>query len=308
MIVKTINRIISNPIFNSIKEKNKSKIFIYPNWNGIGLGFFLFLCFLVAVFYEINFSLLLSIILFFIFFISIFISHQNLNNLSIHFLDHYFIEADKNTKIEFQIKNHSKDKKLNIEVDYENKNTGSFNLIEKSIFYKINYLIRERGTLNLSRIVLKSVYPFGIIRTKKYFENNSKLIIYPKSIQPTQDLLIEFNINIKSNTNSEFDGIEEYKYGDSFSKIAWKKSSIKNKKFVKNFEEPKSYNKSILNLNNYSDIPFELLLSYSTFIILYYFQNNFELTFKHNNLVFNLNKSQSSLNNLLKYLANVKNK
>ena len=99
----------------------------------------------MAVFYEINFSLLLSIILFFIFFISIFISHQNLNNLSIRFLDHYFIEADKNTKIEFQIKNHSKDKKLNIEVDYENKNTGSFNLIEKSIFYKINYLIRERN-------------------------------------------------------------------------------------------------------------------------------------------------------------------
>ena len=63
MIVKTINRIISNPIFNSIREKNKSKIFIYPNWNGIGLGFFV-LCFLVAVFYEINFSLLLSIILF----------------------------------------------------------------------------------------------------------------------------------------------------------------------------------------------------------------------------------------------------
>ena len=34
----------------------------------------------------------------------------------------------------------------------------------KNLIDKINYLIRERGTLNLSRIVLKSVYPFGIIR------------------------------------------------------------------------------------------------------------------------------------------------
>ena len=95
MIAKTIQGIAKSPFIQSLKEKNRSKIIIYPNWNGVGLGFFVFLCFLIAVFYENNFGLLLSIIIFFIFFISIFVSNQNLNHLSINALDNYYLEATK---------------------------------------------------------------------------------------------------------------------------------------------------------------------------------------------------------------------
>ena len=91
MIAKTIQGIAKSPLIQTLKEKNRSKIIIYPNWNGVGLGFFVFLCFLIAVFYENNFGLLLSIIIFFIFFISIFVSNQNLNHLSINALDNYYL-------------------------------------------------------------------------------------------------------------------------------------------------------------------------------------------------------------------------
>ena len=52
---------------NFFKLKNNSKIYIYPNFNGIGLSLFIFFCFLISVFYESNSGLLLSIIIFFIF-------------------------------------------------------------------------------------------------------------------------------------------------------------------------------------------------------------------------------------------------
>ena len=307
MIAKTIQGIANSPLIQSLKEKNRSKIIIFPNWNGVGLGFFVFFCFLISVFYENNFGLLLSIIIFFIFFISIFVSNQNLNHLTINALDNYYIEANKNEAIDIQIVNHVNEKKLNIDLDYKNLNLKELNFPKKLNQLKLYDQYSERGIFSISRIILKSIYPFGIIRTKRYFDTKSKIVVYPKKLQPNIDMLNEFNINLKGHANDEFEGIEDYKNGDSFSKIAWKKSIIKNKKYIKKFEEPKKENNLILNLDNYKDINFEDLLSYVSYIVDYYYRNKIELTIKHRDNTFYLNQSLNSLNQILKYLANVKN-
>ena len=307
MIAKTIQGIAKSPFIQSLKEKNRSKIIIFPNWNGVGLGFFVFFCFLISVFYENNFGLLLSIIIFFIFFISIFVSNQNLNHLTINALDNYYIETNKNEAIDIQIVNHVNEKKLNIDLDYKNSNLKELNFPKKLNQLKLYDQYSERGIFSISRIILKSIYPFGIIRTKRYFNPKSKIVVYPKKLQPNIDMLNEFNINLKGHANDEFDGIEDYKNGDSFSKIAWKKSIIKNKKYIKKFEEPKKENKLILNLDNYKEINFEDLLSYVSYIVDYYYKNKIQLTIKHRDNTFYLNQSQNSYHQILKYLANVKN-
>ena len=120
-------------------------------------------------------------------------------------------------------------------------------------------------------------------------------------------MLNEFNINLKGHANDEFEGIEDYKNGDSFSKIAWKKSIIKNKKYIKKFEEPKKENNLILNFDNYKEIPFEDLLCYVSYIIDYYYKNKIELIIKHRDNTFYLNHTQNSFYQILKYLANAKN-
>ena len=186
------------------------------------------------------------------------------------------------------------------------------NLKELNFPKKLNQLklydqYSERGIFSISRIILKSIYPFGIIRTKRYFNPKSKIVVYPKKLKPNIDMLNEFNINLKGHANDEFEGIEDYKNGDSFSKIAWKKSIIKNKKYIKKFEEPKKENKLILNLDNYKEINFEDLLSYVSFIVGYYYTNKIQLTIKHRDNTFYLNQSQTSYHQILKYLANVKN-
>jgi len=307
MIAKTIQGIAKSPFIQSLKEKNRSKIIIYPNWNGVGLGFFVFLCFLIAVFYENNFGLLLSIIIFFIFFISIFVSNQNLNHLSINALDNYYLEAKKKGVIDIQVINHVNEKKLNIDLDYKKQNLIELNFTKKINTIRLNEQYLERGTFSIGKITLKSIYPFGIIRTKRYFNSQSKIVVFPNKLQPNINLLNEFNINLKGHANDEFEGIEDYKNGDSFSKIAWKKSIIKNKKYIKKFEEPKKENNLILNLDNYKEINFEDLLSYVSYIVDYYYRNKIELTIKHRDNTFYLNQSLNSLNQILKYLANVKN-
>lgn len=307
MIASAIKGIFNHQIFENILNKNRSKIIIYPNLNGLSVGILVFFCFLISVFYENNFALLLSIIIFFIFFISIFISNQNLNHLNIQWKDEYFLEQNKYEKIYLQILNNSEEKKLNIDVDYLNKTIGNFNFLRRFNKIFIPLFKEKRGVFKVQRLRLKSTYPFGIIRTKRFFDSNSKLIIFPKMLKPNQDLMNEFNINLNGHTMDEFDGIEDYKNGDDFSKIAWKKSTLKNKKYVKKFEQPDREKKSVLNLDLYQSIEFETLLSYVAFIVQYYYKNKINLTVKHLDQTFYLSQNENSLNQILKYLANVQN-
>ena len=300
MKIQSIQR-ISN--FFEFNLKNKTKIYIYPNLNGIGLGLFIFFCFLISVFYENNSALLISIIIFFIFFISIFVSHQNINSLSLNHNQNFVIEAGKSEIINLQIINLSNEKKLNIDVDYKKQTIGNYNFNRKVNTVRLKYFNKQRGKYCLDKIILKSIYPFGVIRTKVPLISKSDIYIYPTKIRPNNKLLNEFQINKLKNAD-EFDGLDDYKYGDSYSKIAWKKSSGKNK-YVKVFSDVEKQSHFILNLNKYEEINFELLLGYAVYIIHYFFDNKKKLIIKHRNNVFELNSSQNSLNKILKYLSNV---
>ena len=305
MSIQSLNRFNQINFKNFFKLKNNSKIYIYPNLNGIGLSLFVFFCFLISVFYENNSGLLLSIIIFFIFFISILISHQNINNLKISSLNEYYVEANKNKKLTFVMENLSKEKKLNININYQKQNIGNYNFSQKINNLKLNYNKKLRGVYLLDTITLNSIYPFGVIKTKVNHNPNCDIIVYPQSIKPNQELLNEFNIH-KSIDADEFDGIDEFKNGDSYSKIAWKKSTI-DKKYIKIFKDKEKTQKLILDLDKYNELAFELLLSYSVYIIQYFHQNKINLTVKHQGRIFLLNEDKRSLNQIYKYLANAKN-
>ncbi len=305
MSIQSLNRFNQINFKNFFKLKNNSKIYIYPNLNGIGLSLFVFFCFLISVFYENNSGLLLSIIIFFIFFVSILISHQNINNLKISSLNEYYVEANKNKKLTFVIENLSKEKKLNIDINFQKQNIGNYNFSKKINNFKLNYNKKLRGVYLLDTITLNSIYPFGVIKTKINHNPDCDIIVYPQSIKPNQELLNEFNIN-KSIDADEFDGIDEFKNGDSYSKIAWKKSTI-DKKYIKIFKDKEKTRKLILDLDKYNELAFELLLSYSVYIIQYFHQNKINLTVKHQGRIFLLNENKRSLNQIYKYLANAKN-
>ena len=305
MSVLSLKRFNQINFRNFFKLRNNSKIYIYPNFNGIGLSLFVFFCFLISVFYENNSGLLLSIIIFFIFFISILISHQNINNLKISSSNEYYVEANKNKNLTFIIENLSKEKKLNIDIYFQKQNVGNYNFSKKINNFKLNYNKKLRGVYLLDTITLNSIYPFGIIKTKINHKPDCDIIVYPQSIRPNQELLNEFNID-KSIDADDFDGIDEFKNGDSYSKIAWKKSTIE-KKYIKIFEDKEKTRKLILDLDKYNELAFELLLSYSVYIIQYFHQNKINLTVKHQGRIFLLNENKRSLNQIYKYLANAKN-
>ena len=144
------------------------------------------------------------------------------------------------------------------------------------------------------------------MKTKVIFNPKSEIIIYPKKVLPSDELLKEFKI-INIINADEFDGIDEFKNGDSFSKIAWKKSIISDKRYVKTFSDTEKLSNLILDLDKYPHIGFEKLLNYSSYIVNYCYEKKLNLKIKHKKLELYLNDNNQSLNRVLKYLANVKN-
>ncbi|WP_440670201.1 hypothetical protein [Candidatus Pelagibacter sp. HIMB1483] len=301
-----LNGVLQNkliPFFNNFKRE---KIIIYPNLSGFILGAFVFFCFLISVFYENNFALLISIIIFFIFFISIIISNQNLTNIDYVSSNELLIEANRESSIQLNIFNNSQIQKLNIDFYIDKKFKGNFDLELNNNSINLNLFKQTRGSIPINDLQLKSDFPFGIINTIRKFKLNNTIYVYPKPKKQNLELLAKFNLDNSLQNQEEFNGIDQYKIGDNLSKIAWKQSIGKNKKYIKSFKSNHSKQK-ILDLNEYPNIDFEELLSTVTFIFLEHFKLKKEISLKHKDQLFKLTTEKPSLNKILIYLSHVQN-
>ena len=300
----TNNQILVN-FFSFFKIKKNKRIIIYPNLSGFTLGIFVFFCFLISVFYENNFALLISIIIFFIFFISIIVSNQNLDNLNLISEDFYLISENEKNNLVFEIFNNSENNKLNIDVFYEKKFNGNYNFKSGTNTIKIEFVGEKRGIVNLDNIILKSVFPFGVINTRKKIRINKKIYIYPTPKNKYLDIFAEFYPNNSAYDQDDLDSLDQYKIGDNLSKIAWKKTLQKGEKFVKKFISQKNDNQKTLDLDKYLEFDFEELLSAVAHIFISNYQMNNEISLKHKDKIFQLSSHESSLNEILKYLSYV---
>ena len=300
----TSNQTLAN--FSSfLKIKKNQRIIIYPNLSGFTLGIFVFFCFLISVFYENNFALLISIIIFFIFFISIIVSNQNLDNLNLIAEDFYLISENEKNNLVFEIFNNSENNKLNIDVFYEKKFNGNYNFKSGTNTIKIEFVGEKRGIVNLDNIILKSVFPFGVINTRKKIGINKKIYVYPTPKNKYLDIFAEFYPNNSAYDQDDLDSLDQYKIGDNLSKIAWKKTLQKGEKFVKKFISQKNDNQKTLDLDKYFEFDFEELLSSVAHIFISNYQMNNEISLKHKDKIFQLSSHESSLNEILKYLSYV---
>ncbi|MDC0631605.1 hypothetical protein OAP10_01160 [Candidatus Pelagibacter sp.] len=293
-------------LFNSLNFSKREKIIIYPNLPGFILGLFVFFCFLISIFYENNFALLISIVIFFVFFISIIISNQNLSKIEITASNEILIPANEHSSIIANISNSSNAKKLNINYYLDNQFKGNTNFEKGLDQLKIDYFKRTRGVFKINEIMIKSVFPFGIIKTKRKYQLNKDIYVYPAPKKNNLDILSRFNFDNFNGDQNEFEGIDQYKIGASLSKIAWKKS-ILDKKFIKTFSNPNLNQEQVLDLNDYDSIEFEQLLSFVSYIFINSFKLKKNISLKHKDKIFHLTDEKSSLNNILKYLSNVQN-
>ena len=295
-----LEKFIKKKSINNKNKINKKNLFIFPNLRGFQIGVLIFFCFSVAIFYQNNFALLISIILFIIFFISILISYQNLNNLEFEIIDR-ILPSNKYVKLNYVLKDETKRDRLNINFEQNNQ---IINVNPKKIT-KITFQNKfdKRGVYETPSINFNSVFPFGIISTfgKVFFQK--KLIIYPEPIKPPKIILDNLFNKINDGFDYEFDKIEENNNEKNLSKVSWKHYSIKKKFYHKIFKFQKETNNFIIDLELLSS-DFEKSLSYASYLIdnFYKLKNPFALKYK--NYISDYACSYEHRNKQLTYLAN----
>lgn len=99
-------------------------------------------------------------------------------------------------------------------------------LAGQKIQVRLSVLARQRGWLKLPRIVLKSYYPFGLIRAWAYIELDHRALIFPRPIASEQPPLGTGQGDegqfLSKKSGDEFQGFQTYQLGYPLSQIAWK--------------------------------------------------------------------------------------
>ena len=285
---------------NTISRKN---LYIFPNLRGFQIAAMIFFCFTVAIFYQNNFALLLSIILFFIYFISILVSYQNLLNINFEIIDRLF-PANKNINLNYQAKETQNKERLNINFDIGNEIENK-DIINNTII-KLNYKFNKRGNHKCPNLNINSIFPFGIIKTFTNVTLNQIITVYPEPIQPPNEIFDQLlDTNTDEGFDYEFDKIEENKENTNLSKISWKHSSIKKKLYEKKFKFSNNLQHIIIDLQKLGANNFEQKLSYASFLIEYFYKLKKPFLLKNNNYSSSVACSLEHRNKLLTYLANV---
>tara|TARA_B110000971_G_scaffold73289_1_gene75193 strand:+ start:1857 stop:2786 length:930 start_codon:yes stop_codon:yes gene_type:complete len=300
------NKILAKNHKKKIGILNKKNIFVFPNFRGFQVGVLVFFCFATSIFYQINFALLLSIIIFIIFFLSIIISFQNLNQLKINSYDQFF-PTDQSSKIKIEIFNHSNNQKININLKNKLFTTTNIERINKSIKTNYYYNFKKRGTFTLPVINIFSKFPFGIIKSSSYWKFNNKAHVYPKPMVPNKNVLKQYSPHLLNKGNYEFDSIGDYKIGENQSRIAWKQSISKDKILTKKFTNEEKLTSVLIDLDEMKENFFEKKLSFATYLIFKFYKKNIIFSLKHKNFVLPYSSSLNNRNKALIYLSNVKN-
>lgn len=96
----------------------------------------------------------------------------------------------------------------------------------KTTQVNLNLPARHRGWLKLPRVVLKSYFPFGMIRAWAYIDVNHRALIFPRPIACDQPPLGvgqgDEGTYISVQRGDEFQGFQNYQPGSPLSQIAWK--------------------------------------------------------------------------------------
>ena len=296
-------KIILNKSLKNLNTISRKNLYIFPNLKGFQIAALIFFCFAVSIFEQNNFALLLSIILFFIYFISILISYQNLLNLNFTIIDKLY-PANKFINLNYQISDQQNRERLNINFDVGHE------IINKDINNKsivnLRYKFEKRGKIHTPIVNIFSLFPFGIIKTFTNVSFYENLTIYPEPLRPPNEIFDQlYKLNTDEGFDYEFDKIEENKENINLSKISWKHSSIKKKLYEKRFKFSNNLQHVTIDLQKINADNFEKKLSYASYLIEYFYKLKKPFLLKNKDFISTIACSLEHKNKLLTYLANV---
>lgn len=206
----------------TLSQKN---IYIFPSAAGFGFLLLLLLMLLTAINYQNSLVYLFTFFLGAIFFISIWMCFLNMSGLNVvRGESEGYFQGDV---AYYQIKLHKADRSvfgLRLGLDSASAEFVAVRqdeLVQQSV--RVNKL--ARGKHRLKRLRLESTFPFGLVRAWTWLKLDAQVIIYPLPVKCELSLAqVTGSMGAKSvHKSEEFNDFREYRQGDSFQRLNWKK-------------------------------------------------------------------------------------
>lgn len=202
-------------------------IFILPNQQGLGFLFVLLLMFIGAINYEASLAFALVFLLLAMYVVSLFHTFRNLAGLNITATPGDSVFAGENAEITVVLTRHGSRGHENLLLSYSGSRKVATDLLTSSEQRIELYVpVAKRGYFSPGRLLIETVFPFGICRAWSLLDLDFRCLVYPHPVACDLDWLLSSqqqsgNTNLVKG-NDDFYGLRQYTPGDSLKHVAWK--------------------------------------------------------------------------------------
>jgi uncharacterized protein (DUF58 family) len=215
-------------------------IFIMPNKQGLGFLFVLGLMFIGAVNYEASLGFALVFLLLSMFVLSIFYTFRNLSGLHVSAVPGAPVFAGEKAEITVILNRHGKRGYENVQVCFPGARLQVADLLDQAEVRLNQYVpAPHRGRIDPGRLVVDTVFPFGVCRAWSLVDLDFRYLAYPRPVECDLDYLLAQQHTDGSTTitrgNDDFHSLREYQRGDSLKHVAWKQVARGQGMFTKEY-------------------------------------------------------------------------
>ncbi len=225
------------------------KTYIIPTGFGLAFALLSFVLLVMAIGYGNN------VLYFFVFLLvsmglsATRLTNNNIEELKFLSMSHGFIFAQEKNNLQLSFENKKPqrsqlfDIEINIETNAQLKNEiYMLDQIKKSNFINISWSPLSRGLTNSPRLKLQSKFPFKLLSSWKYYDDQNRILIYPErkgqlGFLSLIDLQARGDEKARQDTDGLFRDHREFQSTDSPSRIDWKQSAKHRKHLIKNYEK-----------------------------------------------------------------------
>lgn len=250
-------------------ELAQRSIFVFPTKAGFNAGILLVILLLTAINYQNSMIYLLTFLLSVIFVLAIHLSFQNMQGLIITRQQVLPAFAGENLLVTLSLTSKYRRAHNSLTLSWPDE-CGATTSVEaqSQAVVQLTLNVTKRGKYQAGRLLIESVYPFGIIRTWSWLDLDVTGIVYPalKKGNPQPVTSAEGGQGEQSQGlgNDEFHGLRAYAHGDSLKHVAWKQFARQGQMLTKEFESPK-VQVNVFSLADYAHVGLELALSHLCF-------------------------------------------
>lgn len=286
------------------RQKN---IYILPTRYGWLMLAIILLILIAATNYQNNMGYMAAFILLSIGALSTFYTYRNLRQLNLRIIKPESVFAGEKAHLSFEVRNDTVQYRASVGFGENKKKASLIDIPEKSFrMFKEPFKPEKRGWFKFPRMVITSVFPFGIFQVWSWFKSPYEMLVFPKPIAPPLPLndgyegAEEGNQSIKG--SEDFFGVKEYQAGDPLKQVMWKAFARERGILTKEFED-KVGQQQLLSWQSVSHYDKELALSYLCYELIEADKKGIDFGLQMPHQTFELARGKKHLHTCLEALA-----